>query len=81
MPFLPADLLSNIAKPYHSLHRRAGENPINVWFPFMNSQKCNCYFQNRIIMFSLPVPTLMYCERFIYFQDQTAYSAAGKYMD
>ncbi len=34
---------------------------INVWFPFMYSQKWNCYFQNRIIiMFCLPVPTLIY---------------------
>ncbi len=33
---------------------------INVWFPFMDSQKWNCYFQNRIIMFCLPVPTLIF---------------------
>ncbi len=33
---------------------------INVCFPFMYSQKWNCYFQNRIIMFCLPVPTLIY---------------------
>jgi hypothetical protein len=33
---------------------------INVWFPFMYFQKWNCYFQNRIIMFYLPVPTLIY---------------------
>ncbi len=33
---------------------------INVWFPFMYSQKWNSYFQNRIIMFCLPVPTLVY---------------------
>ncbi len=33
---------------------------INVWFPCMYSQKWNCYFQNRIIMFCLPVPTLIY---------------------
>ncbi len=39
---------------------RASENPINVWFPFMYSHKWNCYFQNRIIMFCLPVPTLIY---------------------
>ncbi len=35
------------------------ESNINVWFPFMYSQKWNCYFQNRIIMFRLPVPTLI----------------------
>jgi hypothetical protein len=33
---------------------------INVWFPFIYSQKWNCYFQNRIIMFCLPVSTLIY---------------------
>ena len=39
---------------------RAGEKSnINVWFPFMYNQKWNCYFQNRIIMFCLPFPTLI----------------------
>ncbi len=40
---------------------RADKNPIyvNAWFPFMYSKKWNCYFQNRIIMFFLPVPTLI----------------------
>ncbi len=33
---------------------------VNVWFPFMYSQKWNCYFQNRIIIFCFPVPTLIY---------------------
>jgi hypothetical protein len=36
------------------------ESNINVWLPFMHSQKCNSYFQNRIIMFRLPVPIFMY---------------------
>ncbi len=36
------------------------ESNINVWFPFINSQKWNSYFQNRIIMFCLPVPKLIY---------------------
>jgi hypothetical protein len=36
------------------------ESNINVWFPVMYFQKLNCYFQNRIIMFCLPVPTLIY---------------------
>ncbi len=36
------------------------EYNINVSFPFMYSQKGNCYFQNRIILFCLPVPTLIY---------------------
>ncbi len=58
------------------------ESNINGWFPFMYSQKWNCYFQNRIIMFCLPVPIHSnICERFIYFQDRSAYSAAGKYAD
>ncbi len=38
---------------------RWGSNII-VWFPFVESQKWNCYFQNRVIMFCLPVPTLIY---------------------
>ncbi len=49
------------------------ESNINVWFPFMYSQKWFWYFQNRIIMFCHPVP--------VYFQDRSAYSAAGKYVD
>ncbi len=36
------------------------ESNIDVWFPFKGSQKWICYFQNRIIMFCLPVPTLIY---------------------
>ncbi len=36
------------------------ESNINVWFLFMYSQKWNCYFQHRIIMFCLLVPTLIY---------------------
>jgi hypothetical protein len=36
------------------------ESNINVWFPFMYSQKWKCYFQNRINMFCIPVPTLIY---------------------
>ncbi len=32
----------------------------HVCFPIMNSQKWNCYFQNRIIMSCLPIPTLIY---------------------
>ncbi len=36
------------------------ESNINVWFPFMYFQKWICYFQNRIIMFCIPVPTIIY---------------------
>ncbi len=57
---------------------------MNVWFPFMYSQKWYCYFQNRIIMFCLPVPILklyIFSKRFIYFQDRSVYFAAGKYVD
>ncbi len=28
------------------------ESNINVWFPFISSQKWNCYFENKIIIFS-----------------------------
>ncbi len=41
------------------------ESNINVWFPFMYSRKWHCYFPNRIIMFCLPVPLLIY-QREIY---------------
>ncbi len=57
------------------------ESYINVWFLFMYSQKWNCYFQHRIIMFCLLVLHSYICERFIYFQDRYANSAAGKYVD
>jgi hypothetical protein len=56
----------------------ANEGPmiiqINVWFPFMSSQKR----KKRIIIFCLPVPDSYICEIFIYFQDRSTYSAAGK---
>ncbi len=58
------------------------ESNISVWFPFTYSQKWNCSFETKIIMFSLPVPTLIYLRGiYIYFQDWSAYSAAGKYVD
>ncbi len=66
LPFLsPLFLLCN-----------ANEGSVRI----QNSQKWNCYFQNRIIMFCPPVPTLIYLERFIYFHDRSAYSPAGKYV-
>jgi hypothetical protein len=68
----------------YTLQRKGGwESNINVWFPFMYSQKWNCYFQNRIIIICLSVPLLVYLWEIysIYFQDQSAYSAAGKYVD
>ncbi len=43
------------------------ESNINVWFSFVYSHKWNCYFQNRIIMFSQPVPTLIYLWEFYIF--------------
>ncbi len=57
------------------------ESNINVWFPFMYSLKWNCYVQNRIIMFCLQFLYSYITERFIYFQDRSAYSAVGKYVD
>jgi hypothetical protein len=42
------------------------ESNIIVWFPLMYSQKWNCYFQNRIIMFCLPVPTIYLWEIYIF---------------
>ncbi len=51
------------------------ESNINVWFPFMHSQKWKYYFRNRIIMFCLPVPIVSV--RNLYIKDRSAYSAAG----
>ncbi len=66
-----------------SLQRPRCESNINVWFPFMYSQKWNCYFQNRtIIIFFLPVPTLIYLwEIYIFPGSVYNYSAAEKYVD
>jgi hypothetical protein len=33
---------------------------VNVWFRFMYEAVLPCYFQNRIIMFCLPISTFMY---------------------
>ncbi len=57
------------------------ESIMNVWFPFMYSRKWNCYFQNRIIMFCLTVPTLIYLWEVYIFPGWSAYSATGKYAD
>ncbi len=67
----------------HTANEDRWESNINGWFPYMYSQKWNCFFQNRIIMFCLPVPTLIryIFKRFISFQDRSAYFAAGKYVD
>ncbi len=52
---------------HHTLQRKGRwESNINVWFPFMYSQKWNCYLQNRIIMFCLPVPSLIYVWEIIF---------------
>jgi hypothetical protein len=45
----------------------------------MYSHKWNCYFLNMIIMFCLPVPTLI-CEKFTFLGLVCLYSAAGKYV-
>ncbi len=39
------------------------------------------WFQNRTIMFCLPIPILIYWERYIYFQDRSVYFAAAKSVD
>ncbi len=36
------------------------ESDINFWFPFMYSQKRNCYFKNRTLLICLPNPKLIY---------------------
>ncbi len=58
---------------------------INFWFPFINSQKWNCaaslFSKQNYIVLSPNVYTRISIERYIYFQDRSAYSAAGKYVD
>jgi hypothetical protein len=56
---------TSLCNPLHRLFyalqmKGRWESNINIWFPFMHSQKWNLYFQNRTMMFSLPVPTLIY---------------------
>jgi hypothetical protein len=53
-------ILALFSSQYTLQMKSRWESNINVWFPFMYSQNWNCYFQNRIIMFCLPVPTLLY---------------------
>ncbi len=59
------------------------ESNINAWFPFIYSHKWNCYFQNKIIMFCLPVLHSYICERFLSISriGLPIYYAAGKYVD
>ncbi len=52
-----------------------------VWFSFMYSQKWNCYFQNRIMMFCLPVPTLIYLWEIYIFPGSVHLFCYGKYVD
>ncbi len=57
------------------------ESNINVWFPFMYSRKWNCYFQNRIIMFCLPVLTLIYLWEICMFPGSVCLFCCGKNVD
>ncbi len=57
------------------------ESNINVWLPFMYSQKYNCYFQNRIIMFCLPIPTLIYLLEIYTFPGSVCLFCCKKYVD
>jgi hypothetical protein len=56
------------------------ESNINFWFPFPRNE--TVIPKNRIIMFRLPVPTLINLwEIYMYIsKDWSAYSAAGKYV-
>ncbi len=65
----------------------ANEGPVRIQYKClvpsyycMYSQTLNCYFKNRLIMFCLPVLHSHICERFLYFQNRSAYSAARKYV-
>ncbi len=57
------------------------ESNMNVWFPFLYSHKWNCYFQTRIIMFCLPVPTLIYLWEIYIFPGPVCLFCCRKYVD
>ncbi len=57
------------------------ESNIIFCFPFMYSQKWNCYFQNRIIMFHLPVRTLIYLWEIYIFPKSVCLCCCRKYVD
>ncbi len=71
----------------------ANEGPVRIqykclWFPFMNSQKCNCVTSifpkqnyNACSDSQFLYIHSYICERFIYFQDWSLYFAAAKYVD
>ncbi len=50
-------------------------------FPFMYSQKWNCYFRNRIIMFCLPVPTTIFLWEIYIFPGSVCLFWCRKYVD
>ncbi len=57
------------------------ESDINGWFPFTYSQNWSCYLQNRINMFSLPVPTLIYLWEIYIFPGLVCLFCWRKYVD
>ncbi len=63
--------------------KRRWESNLNVWLPFMYFQQWNWYFQNRIIMFSFSVPTLIYLWQIYIFPGSVCLfcCSAGKYVD
>jgi hypothetical protein len=55
---------------------------IHVWFPlFIPEMKLLFPKQNYNVLSPSSYTHICICERFIYFQDRSAYSAAGKYED
>jgi hypothetical protein len=60
------------------------ESYINVWFPFMYSQKWNCALCSLLISkteWSVPQFLHSYiCERFIFFKDRSVYFSTAKYV-
>jgi hypothetical protein len=58
------------------------EPNLNVSFPAIYSfPEIKFLFTKQIKMFCLPVPLLIYLWEIYIFPDQSAYSAAGKYVD
>jgi hypothetical protein len=65
----------------HTANDGRWESSINFWFPFMYSIN-NTVISKTELKSSVSQFLHSYiCERFIYFQDRSAYSAARKYVD
>ncbi len=78
-------LCGRIVKKYCAIHCKwwAGENPIYMSGSHLCISRMKLLFpkENYNVMSPFPTLILYICERFIQFQDRSAFSAAGKYVD